>query len=107
MLAGVVLHTAKALFPMDAAGVFLPHGEGDCGIVDVPPGLFLNVKNLRLAYKAGICCLSAALGEKGAAVKDDGKAVFYALALQYCGFKFVDVAFHIVKLFGHDISPWI
>ena len=101
MLAGVILHPAKARFPVDGAVVAAFDFERLVYIMQNLAILLMRVENSRIAYRAAVAELAAALGEKRRAVK--GYKV--SRSVLFTGGdgrrEGLHVAVDIVKLLGH------
>ena len=101
MLAGVVLHAAMALLPVDPAGEALPRREGPVGFVEDPSLLLVHVQHPGLADEAGVGRLAAPFGEKGGPVQGQGPALLRLLAGEDHRLKFPQMAVDIIEFFRH------
>ena len=80
MLAGVILHPAKARFPVDGAVVGLARLQRLVYIMFDFPVFLVRVKNANAADHSAVAELAAALGEKRRAVERDLKSVIVLFA---------------------------
>ena len=102
MLAGVILHSAEAYFPIYRAVVYCSDGERLVYIMYDIPVFLLRIGHAGLTYKAAVARLAAALWKEGRAVESDGIAVLYRLAGGDRGREAFHFAVGIVKSFRHD-----
>ena len=101
MLAGVILHPAKAFFPVDAAVKGAADEDWLVYIMHHIAIFLVGVEHRRLTDKAAVARLTAALGEKRSAVECDLEPVLYRLTGKHRGGERFHVAVNIIKLFRH------
>ena len=101
MLAGVILHSAKAFFPVDAAVKGAADEDWLVYIMHHIAIFLVGVEHRRLTDKAAVARLTAALGEKRSAVEYDLVPILHRLTGKHRSGEGLHVAVNIIKLFCH------
>ena len=101
MLAGVILHPAKALFPIDAAVKSAVDGDRLVYIMHYIAVFLMGVEHRSIADKAAVAGLTAAFGKERRAVEYDLVPILHRLTGKHRSGEGLHVAVNIIKLFCH------